>query len=380
MIFLKTLSVFMGTVIGAGIFGLPYVAQKAGFFVMVAYFLVLTPIIILIHLLYARVALGTERLYRLPGYVGEYLGNKWKNFTFFIIAIGLVGAILVYFIIGGTFLNSTFSFYFGEHLILWTFLFFVLGLYLILRDIKTISKIELFFLFFILVFFSFFLVKSLPLIDLNSFKSFDLKAISLPYGIILFSLGGTSVIPELEEMLANFYSKKTKNYDIVRKKLKKVIIFGLIASSLIYLLFIVLVLGTLGPNTPKDAVSGLLPALGPIIFRLGLFLGVMSCFTSFIALGLTFKKMLSYDFNFPPLFSWFIVCFLPLSLFLLGAKEFIKIIGLTGAISMGIEGAIIIFLYGAFLRKNNLPKINPLYYFLILIFILGVSSEIFFYF
>jgi len=39
MKFLKALAVFLGTVIGVGIFGLPFVASKAGFFIVLFYFL-----------------------------------------------------------------------------------------------------------------------------------------------------------------------------------------------------------------------------------------------------------------------------------------------------------------------------------------------------
>ncbi|GAI30415.1 unnamed protein product, partial [marine sediment metagenome] len=54
--FFKALSVFLGTVIGVGIFGLPYVALKAGFFVTVFYFLFMVLIAVSIHFLYAEVA------------------------------------------------------------------------------------------------------------------------------------------------------------------------------------------------------------------------------------------------------------------------------------------------------------------------------------
>ena len=39
MTFFKALAVFLGTVIGVGIFGLPFVASKAGFFIVLLYFL-----------------------------------------------------------------------------------------------------------------------------------------------------------------------------------------------------------------------------------------------------------------------------------------------------------------------------------------------------
>jgi tyrosine-specific transport protein len=102
-VFLKALSVFLGTVIGVGIFGLPFVAQKAGFFVVLGYFLFMVLVAILTHLFFGEVALDTKKIYRLPGYVGEYLGQRWKKLSFFITATGLFGALLAYLIIGGQF-------------------------------------------------------------------------------------------------------------------------------------------------------------------------------------------------------------------------------------------------------------------------------------
>jgi len=113
MTFLKALAVFLGTVIGVGIFGLPFVALKAGFFIVLFYFLLMALIAISINLIYGQVILGSEKINRLPGYVGEYLGEKCKKITFFIVAIGLMGALLAYLIIGGQFLSSFFNRYFG---------------------------------------------------------------------------------------------------------------------------------------------------------------------------------------------------------------------------------------------------------------------------
>ena len=104
--FLKALSIFLGTVIGVGIFGLPFVALRAGFFVVLLYFLVMILIAVLIHLLYGEVVLGTKKIHRLPGYVGEYLGEKWKKICFLVIVVGLMGALLAYLIVGGEFLKS----------------------------------------------------------------------------------------------------------------------------------------------------------------------------------------------------------------------------------------------------------------------------------
>jgi len=375
--FLKALSVFLGTVIGAGIFGLPFVALKAGFFIVVCYFLFITFFAILIHLLYGEVSLKTKKLYRLPGYVGEYLGEKWKKITFFIIVIGLVGALLAYLIIGGQFLNSLFSPYFGDNFTLYTFLFFLSGAYLVFRGIKNISGVEFSLLVALFVILVIFLIKASPVINIDYFKTVNLKFLTLPYGVILFAFWGSALVPEIKEMFAASGTKELKE---VRANLRKVIIWGIVLAAVIYLLFVFIVLGVSGSGTSKEAISGFAKVIGGNIIKLGFVFGVITCFTSFIALALTLKKVFWYDFGLSKNLAWFLTCFLPLILFLLGLREFIEIIGFTGAVALGGEGIIIVFLYRGFLKKKFSQKMNPIFYSLVGVFVLGIISETIYFF
>jgi len=356
MNFIKALAVFLGTVIGAGIFGLPYVASKAGFFVVLGYFLLMGFIVIVFDLIYVQIILGTKQICRLPGYVGEYLGNKWEKFSFIVVSLGGIGALLAYLILMGQFFSSLTGF----SVLLSTLLFFILGSFLIFRGIKSISGIELCLLIILLVILGIFLFKAFPAINLDNFKKIDLKHFILPYGVVLFSLGGASIIPELKEM--------TKG-----KHIKKLIIAGVILTMFIYLFFIYIVLGA-SPQVSKDAISGMSSIL-PNIIKLGFIFGIITCFTSFITLGLTLQKALWYDLGVSKNISWLLVCFIPLALFLSGIREFISVIGFTGAVALAIEGSLVVFLYRAFLKKNN-KKMNPLYYSLILIFFIGMVLEI----
>jgi len=365
MAFLKALAVFLGTVIGVGIFGLPFVAQKAGFFVALFYFLLMALVVILINLLFGEIILGSKKTHRLPGYVGEYLGEKWKKISFFIITIGLMGALLAYLVIGGQFLASFLSPYFGGSSTFYTLLFFSLGAYLVFRDIKSISGVELSLLFVFLIILILFFIKAMPAVNIDYFETLDLKFLFLPYGVILFSLWGSAVIPEIKEMLAG-----------KRAYLRKVIIWGTIFSAVIYLFFIFIVLGVSGPSTSEEAISGLNQALGGNIIKLGFIFGVITCFTSFLTLALTLKKTFWYDFGLPKNLAWFLTCFLPLTLFFLGLREFIEIISFTGAIALGLEGIIIVFLYRGFLLKKFSRKMNLVFYSLIGVFILGIVLEI----
>lgn len=372
MNFLKALSVFLGTVIGVGIFGLPYVALKAGFFVTVFYFLFMVLIAVSIHFLYGEVVLGTKEIHRLPGYVEKYLGEKWKKITFFIMIIGLTGALLAYLIIGGEFLNFLFAPYFGGSPTLYTFLFFALGSYLVFRGIKSISGVELLLLIVLLIILVTFFIKALPSINIDYFRALNLRFLTLPYGVVLFALWGSALVPEIKEMLV----LKTKKIKEVRTDLRKVLFLGILFAAIIYLFFIFTVLGASGPATSKDAISGLEGVLGKNIIKLGFIFGVICCFTSFIALSLTLKKVFWYDFGFPKNFAWLLTCFLPLILFLLGVREFIGVISFTGAIALGMEGIIIVFLYQGFLKKKFSRKINPVFYLLPGIFILGIIFEL----
>jgi len=363
--FLSALAVFLGTVIGVGIFALPYIASRAGFPVIFLYFILMGVATFFVHFILGKIALGTAGIHRFPGYVEEYLGQKWEKVALLIIGLGLMGALLSYLIIGGSFLNSFFSPFFGGSEIIYTLIFFGVGSYLIFRGIKSISQIELSLLgiFFIILFL--FLIKGLPFIDINNLKSINLNSLVLPYGVILFSLWGTAIIPEVKEMVGGD-----------KKIFKRVVIIGTAIAVLVYLLFVFAILGAGGERTSKEALSGFITEVGNGILRLGFIFGVICCFTSYITLGLTFKKILWYDFGLPPKLSWFITSFLPLGLFLLGLRAFIEIIGLTGALMLGAEGLIIVFLYKTFLKQKFSKEMNPAYYGLAGIFVLGIIFEI----
>ena len=365
MRFLKALAVFLGTIIGVGIFGLPFVASKAGFSTVVVYFLVMAGIAILINIIYSEIVFGTKEQHRFPGYVQKYLGLKWKKFTFVITAFGLMGALLAYLIVGGQFLFAYFGPLLGGNVILYTLLFFAFGAYLVFGGVKSISSIELILLGVILAILVLFFVKAFPFIDIDNFKTFNPGFIFFPYGVILFSLWGTSIIPEVKEILKGS-----------KKALRKLIITGIVSSVVIYLFFIYIIQGASGVVS-EDAISGLEKTISSDVIRLGFLFGVITCFTSFIALSLTLKKVLWYDFGFDKNLSWFLTCFVPLGLFFLGLREFIEVISFTGAIALGIEGIILVFLYKEFLIKKVSKQMNPLLYLLSGVFALGIVLEVF---
>ena len=370
---LLALSMFSGTIIGVGLFGLPYVTAQIGFIPMLFYFLILGTVMITIQLMYSEISLRTIDNHRLPGYSKIYL-NKWAEFISYTTTItGLIGALLAYIIVGGEFLANLMIPMLGGTVLLYSVIFFVFGAAIVFFGAGPVSKTEflslgLFFVILIILFF-----KALPHVNPEFFTTvnLNLKNILLPYGVILFALGGMAVVPEMKEIL-----KKQEG------SMKKLIIIGSIIPIITYLIFIVIVFGVTGSATTQEGMVGLNLALGNSVVYLGFLFGIITTFTSFLTLGITLKKELHYDRGLPMWLAWIFACFPPFILFLLGLKDFINIIGFIGAVALGIDVIIITFIY---LKAKKLGQRVPAYSLniprgliivFVSLFIIGIIAEI----
>lgn len=361
------LSVLSGTIVGVGLFSLPYIASKVGFWVILGYFFVLGTLAIVIHLLFSELSLKTPDFMRLPGFAQFYLGNWGRNTALISTILGLSGTLLAYLIVGGEFLTMLLSPILGGNLFLYTLLYFSLGAVLIYFGIHAIAKIEfwgmvLFFLTLIAIFFSGFpLIKLGNLFPKSGAMPKGTKDLFLPYGPILFSLWGLALIPEIEEMLG-----KQKHL------IKKIIPVAILIPIFIYLFFILVILGITGQETSITAIGGLRNFLGNGVVNFALFFGFLATFTSFITLGLTLKKIFWYDLKLRKNLAWFITCFIPLTLFLVGLRNFIQVIGVVGGMMLGIDGILIALMYQKLKNRKYWFLVIPL----ILIFALGIIYEI----
>jgi hypothetical protein len=70
------------------------------------------------------------------------------------------------------------------------------------------------------------------------------------------------------------------------------------------------------------------------------------------------KKTFWYDFKINKNYSWFLVCFIPLAFFVLGFKNFISIIVLTGALMAAIGGTLIVLIHK---KTKTLGTCRPAY-------------------
>jgi len=332
--FFYAIAVLVGMIVGAGVFGIPYVVAQAGLAVGLFYLVLLGGAVMLVHLFYGEVVLRTNQEHRLIGYAAKYLGDRAKKLATLTVLFEYYGSLLAYIIIGGNFLRIIFGRFFVNNEVFWASIFFVAGAVLIFCGMKTVVKNELFLTGLLLLAMAVVLFSGLPQIDLANFKTGNFNKFFLPYGVILFSLAGSVAIPEVRRVMRG-----------QEKKIKKAIIWGTLIPIVLYVFFALVVVGVTGSGTTEEAIDGLAPYLGEWIVSLGAIFGVLAVFTSFLVLGLGLKEVFHDDYKMKKTAAFCLALLVPFLVYLAGFKSFIFIIGLLGALASGFDGILTILIY-----------------------------------
>jgi len=366
-IFLYPLATMCNTIIGIGIFSLPYIASKVGLPLMFAYFILLGCLVAVIHLMFCELALGTPDFKRLAGFAQIYLG-KWGWIVAMVTnIIGFFGILAAFMIVGGQFLYQFLSPWFGSTEIVYNFIYFLSGMILVYFGISAISRVGLLGLGLFFVVFAILAISGMPFFNMQNLaaQTGTQGDIFLPYGAVLFALWASSSIPEVEEMLGK------KN----RKDLLKPILVSASAIALtVYFLFIIMIVGITGPATTQSAFIGLKQVLGNGTTSLFFLFGLVTSFTSFIIVGLTTRKILTYDMHIEKNLACILTAVIPMILFLTGFKNFIDIFSLVGGVLLGSDGILILLMY-----QRARPDRKAITYPLLLIFIGGIIYELAYY-
>lgn len=368
--YIYAVATIIGTSVGAGIFSLPFVASKSGFFSFLILILTLGFIMLILNLMYAEITLRTENKGRLVGYCEKYLGKKGKRIATVVTLFSLNASMLAFIIIGGKFLNAIFSDYIGGNEFIYGIamaLFISAGVYIRLRVVSVIEFLMVIFLF-IAIFGIIF--KGTLFVNVENLLTFNVSQSFFPFGAILFSLGALSAIPTLEHIM-----KKNQ------KKIKSAIMMGNIITVIIYILFVAVVLGITGSETSQEALYGLGLVMKNGIVQTGLIFGVFAIATSFLMIGINLKEVFWYDYHLSEKKSWALACFVPLIVFILGFRDFITVVSIAGSITGGFTGILIIALFYKAKKMGdlkpafeiNVPIILPV--FMVLVLFLGVVYQ-----
>jgi amino acid permease len=362
-------STLIGTTIGAGIFGIPFVVAKAGFPIGLIHILIIGTIILITMLYLGEIALRTKGNHHLTGYAEKYLGKKGKILMLSALAFGIYAAIIAYLIGIGESLSHLFLNSPDQSFLLGIAFWFIMSA-ISYKGIKALKDGEFYGVTIILILIIGMAVFFANKIDISNLNQITLNPITYftPFGVILFAFLGYATIPEVEKILKN-----------KEKEMKSTILTAVIVSAIIYIIFTAVVIGLKGPATPEIATV----ALGkPFIF-----LGILTMLTSYLAVSIAMIDMFHFDFSISRPKAWLLTTIIPLAFFILlqmfNAAHFTTVLGVGGVISGGLMSILILsMINNAKIKGDRKPEYTIaapkiFLWFLIIIFALGTIGEIF---
>ena len=332
--FWYAVAVIVGSMVGVGIFGLPYAFVKAGFFVGMGLLVLIGLETLLIDTMYGEVVLRTHAKHQLIGYAKKYLGTFFQRLIFFAAVLTGYAALLAYIIISGDFLSTILSPFFYISPFACSVLFFIFVSLAVLRGLKTISWLELVFSSFFIAIIVLFFIAGVGDIQPAHYAGYAFDQSYLPYGVLLFAFGGMLAVPIAREVLVG-----------QERKLRRAILYGVSIVAALYTLFTLTVVGISGVETSQDAISGLLNSIGPRVAFIGALFGITAVATCFMMIGTALSEIFNFDLKIHKSKAWLLAVVPPFLLFIGGFRAFVDVIGLAGGVALGLEHIMIIWLY-----------------------------------
>ncbi len=362
----NAVTVIVGTCIGAGFLGIPYVAAQSGFWVALLYLVVFGAIILLINLYFGEIILRTRKSRQMVGYAEKYLGSWGSKAMRAAVFFAIYSALLAYMIGVGESLSYLI---FGtlEHSLTFGALFAFIMSYLLYKGISALKQYERTGVLAILFLLGLTIAMYITEINLTNLFTLNTSNLFLPIGVILFSLIEFYSLPEVRVILTNH-----------ENLFKKAIIIGTIIPVLFYALFTLVVVGIKGSATPEISTF----ALGNIF----VLVGILAMFTSYLSLGTSLVDSYRMDLNFSKQKAWFFAAIIPIAVFiflnLINFVSFISILSLGGIIAGGTMVLLVLIISE---RSKTLGDRTPEYIeqrngFIVsilgLVFILGIIIEL----
>lgn len=354
-----------GTIIGAGIFSLPYLFYRVGIVFGVLYLVLFSGVYIVFYFMYSELLLKENEPHDFFALARKYLSKITSRLASFFIIGELLFALVVYLILAETFLDFGFGIKgIFPVLLFWMcssiFMFIRLHWLGIIEVLSTLSIIA------VVIFIFFIGGTTMYNSDFSLFpQTLDWKLLLLPFGPLLFSFSGR---PAVSKVVEEYRKSKGEGNPF---SIKKSLIWGTIVPAVIYLFFVLSVF-RLGGVVSPDTFSGL-TFLSPLVSALLGILGLVALWDSYFVIGMNIKDILTLDARLPQWIGAGISLFLPLILYMLGFKDFLLVLGLVGGIFIALEG---IFVTRMWQRAFPLHKFRKIAGVLYVVFFVAIIYEV----
>ncbi|MFH1759018.1 MAG: aromatic amino acid transport family protein [Patescibacteria group bacterium] len=345
-----SIGIMAGTIIGAGVFSLPYIFMQIGVLNGLVFLVAMAVVMALFHLFYADLVVTTRGRHNFVGFMKIYLGKAGMVFGIITSVIQMMFVLVIYLVLVKSFIALIFPTSYSPGGVL---LFWILGSIVACSTLRRLAMIEFLVAAGMVVIMALVFVFALPSLFEVSLNNAVLGVgnFLLPIGPLFFALAGRVAVVEVVRELGKGQ----------KKKIKLSIILGTILPALIYALFILAVV-VLSGSVTSDAVSGLVGNLPLWVLALISVLGCLSLWSSYTIIGFDVNDILKVDLKIPAFLRVAFIVLAPMVFYMLGFQNFIKLVTFAGAVFTPIVAVLIILMwfkakkrYGQMALLKNMP-------------------------
>lgn len=333
----------VGTVVGVGFFGLPFVFAQAGYWVAFFELIVLVAVQILFLGMYADLALAKKGHARFLHIIGDAFGPLGKLLAALSFFGTLWGAMIAYLIVGGEFLSYVLKSWISLSSSALSVLFGVFCMLLLLGGPLVVRNVQKYLVPFFFLIVGVLCVGALPMVNFAHLSFVSWSGWVLPLGVILFSLSAISAVPEMRNALHGN-----------GRRLHRAIFWGMCLVALVYALFTAVVVGITGSGTPSQAIAAF-AGVAPWMVLLGSILGFTTVTTAYVHVGSALINTLLYDFRVRYLSAWMLIGGVPLLAILFGVRDVIGVLNYAGGVLSSLMGILVLLAYEKARRMHQLP-------------------------
>lgn len=322
----------LGTIIGAGVFAIPYAMKTMGVFAGSIVYAVIAFVVLATHLLYADIILqdSSLRRMRLPGQARDILGAWPGHLALLAYPLQSIGACLAYLILGGEFLAQLASALgLPDTLFTWQLLFWFGGAVVVFFGLRFVARVEAFMTWALigLLILSVFLF--LPRAEFSLFRESHWQNAVAPLGALIFALSAFNVVPEVVDIC-------NRN----RRRTLLAIAVGSCGAAILSWLFGVFGYVAFGDSLSRSP-SMLARAFPASFFWLLPTLGFFAVATSFITITQDLKAMIHFELRVSKFLAWLVALGAPFLLLVITRRNFLTTVDFVGSIFGAINGMLI---------------------------------------
>lgn len=344
-----------GTMIGAGIFSLPYVFNAVGATKGILFLLFFSIVYAIVHSMYARLIIKNPGM-EFGSIAKKYLGTFGSAVQWLIVG-ELLLVCLAYLILAPEF----FLILFGGNYQLYILCFWIFGIFGMLLPMKwieiseTVGLIGIFGLIGVVGLYGLTLGNS---ISWNK-EIITLPQLLLPFGPLLFAFSGRPSIVRIVSAL-----EKTE-----KKYVYSIVIWGTSIPAFLYGVYTLGMLRMGGGSGVLDAISSF-PWIIPSVLAA---LGIIVLWTSYFVVGINVRDILVCDAHVKKITAFLVASCVPLILSFFGIKDFIKVISFIGGVFLALEGIFIVTMWWRQATKNIFLYLSSLIF---IIFCIALVQEV----